>query len=523
MMMTWRRALPGTGGRRLAGGSARRGVMVVIAAGAAVLCAGLLTGAAAVPAARAVPAAAGARAAVPEARWGRAEKVPGTARLNTSGNAQVNWVSCWSVNNCAAGGFYTDAASHSQGFVVAERNGRWGKARRVPGLGALNAGGNAAVTSLSCAPGGYCVAGGSYTDAAGNSQGFVVTGVKGRWRMAEQVPGLAALNTSGNAAVNSVSCPVAGECAAAGSYAGNSGVQGFVVSEENGVWGTAAEVLGLAGLNVGGSASVSSLSCGSAGNCAAGGSYTGSTSLSPVTGNPVVQVFVVSEAHGVWGTAEEVPGTAALNTAWDAQVASVSCARDGYCAVGGSYQQSPEESPSDYPFVADERDGRWHTAVALGGPAVSGTPFDTDIYSVSCPSAGSCVAVGGTDGYCCNAGNVYDQAFVATQARGVWGGADLLPGRWARGWAYSVSCPSAGNCGVGGVFQYYNGFANPEAFVASETNGHWATAEQVPGMGGLAVFGAWVNSVSCPSAGHCTAAGTYQDHNLGQAFVTAPG
>jgi hypothetical protein len=234
-------------------------------------------------------------------------------------------------------------------------------------------------------------------------------------------------------------------------------------------------------------------------------------------------VFVVSEARGVWGTAEEVPGTAALNTAWDAQVYSVSCARDGYCAVGGSYQASPEESPSDYPFVANERNGTWHTAVALGGPAVSGTPFYTDIYSVSCPSAGSCVAVGGTNGYCCNAGNVYDQAFVATQAKGVWGPANLLPGRWARGWAYSVSCPSAGNCGVGGVFQYYNGLGNPQAFVASETNGHWATAEPVPGMGTLAGFGGWVNSVSCPSAGHCTAAGTYQDdNNEGQAFVTAP-
>jgi hypothetical protein len=507
MMMTWRRALPGTGGRRLAGGSARRGVMVVIAAGAAVAGAGLLTAAAA------VPAAAGARAAVPEARWGRAEEVPGTARLNAWLNAAVNSLSCWSVNNCAAGGYYTDSSGQHP-FVVAERNGRWGKARQVPGLGALNTGGSAALSSLSCASGGYCVAGGNYTDAAGHVQGFVVTGVKGRWRRAVAVPGLAALNTSGSAGVSSVSCPAAGECAAAGSYAGSSGVQGFVVSQASGVWGTAAEVPGLAGLNVGGSASVSSLSCGSAGNCAAGGSYTGSTPQ-PITGT-AVQVFVVSEAHGVWGTAEEVPGTAALNDGEDAQVYSVSCARDGYCSVGGSYELSPEESPYADPFVASERNGRWHAAVALFGSGVGDDGYDTDTFSVSCPSAGSCVAVGST--VLLNAeGDEYGGGFVATQTKGVWGPADLLPDSSELS---TVSCPSAGNCGVGGdtTRGEYGG-----PFVASETNGRWAKAEYVPGIRTLEGFGGWVNSVSCPSAGHCTAAGTYQDdNNQGQAFVTAP-
>jgi len=43
-------------------------------------------------------------------------------------------------------------------------------------------------------------------------------------------------------------------------------------------------------------------------------------------------------AGGTWGTAREVPGTAALNnTGGDAATNSVSCASSGNCSAGGSY------------------------------------------------------------------------------------------------------------------------------------------------------------------------------------------
>jgi len=194
--------------------------MAVVTAVAAVACAGLLTGAGS------APAAAGARAAAPGVRWGTAEEVPGLAALNKGGKARVNEVSCWAVNNCAAGGSYKDRRGHSQAFVVAERKGRWDDAVHVPGLAALNKDGNASVTSVSCAPGGYCAAGGYYTDRSGHSQAFVVTRPAHRWRTAVEVPGLAALNTSGNAGVASLSCPAAGKCAAGGSYTGTGGGRG---------------------------------------------------------------------------------------------------------------------------------------------------------------------------------------------------------------------------------------------------------------------------------------------------------
>jgi hypothetical protein len=83
-------------------------------------------------------------------------------------------VSCGSPRNCAAGGDYADRRGHWQGFVVSQRNGRWGRAIEVPDLGALNKG-DADVSEVSCASAGSCTAGGSYTDRHHHSQGFVVS------------------------------------------------------------------------------------------------------------------------------------------------------------------------------------------------------------------------------------------------------------------------------------------------------------------------------------------------------------
>ena len=98
-----------------------------------------------------------------------------------------------------------------------------------------------------------------------------------------------------------------------------------------GAWGTAIEVPGTAALNTVGLAYTSAMSCASAGNCSAGGHYTASSSG---------QVFVVSQVNGRWGTAKEVPGTATLNTGGGADVYWLSCATAGNCSAGGYYTDS---------------------------------------------------------------------------------------------------------------------------------------------------------------------------------------
>ena len=171
--------------------------------------------------------------------WGRAIAVPGLAALNQGRNAGVSSVSCPSPGSCAAGGFFRDGGGHQQGFVAVEGNGRWGQAVEVPGLAALNQGRNGEVLSVSCASAGYCAAGGYYGNHGNNpydvtsGRGFVAVERNGRWGRAVEVPGLAALSKGGNAQVSSVSCAPAGSCAAGGAYTGLSdfrceGFSGFL-------------------------------------------------------------------------------------------------------------------------------------------------------------------------------------------------------------------------------------------------------------------------------------------------------
>src|ERR1700733_5630148 len=199
------------------------------------------------------------------------------------------------------------AAAPLTAAVAHARAGTWGTATEVPGTAALNTAGAAAVTSVSCGSAGNCSTGGYYTNSSAG-QPFVDSQVNGKWRTAIEVPGAAALNKGEHAAaVGSVSCASAGNCSAGGSYTDSSfHFQAFVDSQVSGKWDTAIEVPGTATLNAGGSATVISVSCGSAGSCSAAGGYSNRSHLS--------QVFVVSQVGGKWGTAIEMPGIATLDT-----------------------------------------------------------------------------------------------------------------------------------------------------------------------------------------------------------------
>ncbi len=116
--------------------------------------------------------------------------------------------------------------------MVGQVNGAWRTAIEVPGTAALNRGGSAGIASVSCASAGNCSAGGFYKDSSGHAQAFVVGQVNGAWRTAIEVPGTPALNQGGSAGIAAVSCASAGNCSAGGSYADGSGHgQAFVDSE----------------------------------------------------------------------------------------------------------------------------------------------------------------------------------------------------------------------------------------------------------------------------------------------------
>jgi hypothetical protein len=162
--------------------------------------------------------------------WGQAQEVPGSAALNKGGDAQITSVSCAAPGDCSAGGWYENLRGGQQALVVSERGGIWGRAEEVPGSGALNTGGDAQVESVSCGSAGNCSAGGFYMTASVQSQAFVVSERNGIWGKVEIVPGMAVLNKLGSAGTTAVSCAAADRCSAGGEYGGGSGTQAFVVS-----------------------------------------------------------------------------------------------------------------------------------------------------------------------------------------------------------------------------------------------------------------------------------------------------
>ena len=442
--------------------------------------------------------------------WGTAQEVPGTATLNAGGSAQVNSVSCASAGNCTAGGFYKNSSLQQQAFVVSKVNGTWHTAIEVPGTATLNKGGGAAVSSISCASAGNCSAGGAYEDSSGRGQAFVVSEVNGTWHGAIQVPGTAVTSQIGSAEVLSVSCASAGNCSAGGFYGYVENTvwrhYAFVVNEVNGTWHTAIQVPGLATLSTGLDAHVSSVSCGSAGNCSASGYYAQKSAA--------LQAFVVNEVNGSWHTAIEVPGTATLNKDGNAWATSVSCASAGNCAAGGHYVDGSGHWQG---FAASEVNGSWHKAIELPGTATLNPGTGAWITSVSCASAGNCSADGSYF-------TSYSHAFVASEVNGTWHAAIQVPGtatlnQGKDAYATSVSCGSAGNCSADGTYTDSSG--HMQAFVVSEVNDTWHTAIEVPGTATLNKgVNAFVNAVSCGSAGNCSAGGGYTDsYGHLQAFV----
>jgi Bacterial Ig-like domain (group 3) len=442
--------------------------------------------------------------------WGPAQPVAGVTAAGNYPDGVVS-LSCATAGNCAAIGRDTDGSGNSTMFVVSESDGVWGAGQGVRGPANLVDGfGDDA--QISCASPGDCTAVGDYYAGGEDEQGFVDSQSNGTWAVAQEVPGVTDLAKGEHSLLESVSCASAGNCSAGGTYTTAASGSAFLVDETGGTWGSAVEVPGLASL-AGGvtNAEVTSVSCGSAGNCSAAGYFFGKTN----------GAFVVNEADGTWGNAEAVPGLAALDSGNDAALTSISCASAGNCSAGGHYSDTygSRSAPAVQAFVVDETDGSWGDAEEVPGTAALTTDHFAETTSVSCASAGNCAA-----------GGIYwisatsSQDFVADETAGTWGTAITVPGLTALNPGHadlnSISCGSAGNCAVGGSLGGGGGGGGGGAYVADETNGSWGAAEGVPGSAALGVGnGVALASVSCASAGYCSAGGAYYAYGpLGAPF-----
>ena len=439
--------------------------------------------------------------------WPGAQRATLPAGATGLGQGYLPSLSCASVGNCVATGVYLNAQGQPQGLLLNEVTGRWiSPTTIVAPANALNSPGLTPY-SVSCGSAGNCSAGGSYQDVTGSIDAFVVNEVRGAWTSAQEVALPASASSAiQNAQVRAVSCSSAGNCSAAGTFQDTSSpyahVLGFVVDEVRGAWTSAQEVALPADANVNPFVNLTQVACASAGNCSASGSY--------IDSNNVTHGLIVNEVRGTWspGLAVTPPGNAAAYP--NTQVSALTCVRAGYCSAIGTYLEATGKSEG---FTVEERAGHWAQALMMRlpvGASVNPHVFFYGFAGISCASAGNCA----TGGQYRDAGAKY-QGFLLNEVRGVWQVARTLalPADAAmagkNGGVVAVSCASAGYCSAGAA--YFDRSGLYQALIVNEVHGIWQRGTKVAlpnGARSVGVAGG-VYSVVCLTGNHCTAAGSY--------------
>ena len=332
---------------------------------------------------------------------------------------------------------------------------------------------------------------------------------------------------AGGGRVQAFDCISVGNCVAAGFFlilntSFDAVYQGtFLAVQTNGVWANPVELT----VPQGSGATVSSVSCGSAGNCVVTGRYD-STPEEPY--DPAFRPFVVTTANGVPSVAATIPGISNL-----AVTTSIDCASAGNCTVAGF---SSFAAGTTSIFTSTLANGTWSNATPISGAS---TTLDlsqvwqwyqvpnTLSTQLSCPSVDNCTISGTIR----NASNV-DKTYIASQSNGAWSTAAEVPGisSVGNGTASSLTsmdCPTVSDCVATGYVKtataVNGGYFQP--YVVVKSGGTWGNATTIQGLDS-SVFSATEGAasfVSCASAGECTVAGNVQNRidgrTLPRAFV----
>jgi hypothetical protein len=326
--------------------------------------------------------------------WSQARPVPGLAALGAAGSSTLSALACGRAGWCALAGRYQPPVPHAglQPFVASEHDGAWSSARPVPGLAALTQGWAADVAVISCGPRGTCTAAGYYRDhAVHDDQPYTVTDSAGRWGAARPITGTESVGPS---FITAISCSSPGACTAAGTSFTPALPRMFVVTETGGAWHPATPLRGTIAIAYpADTQGITALACTAPGQCAALGAYGSSANSSD--GAPVVAVpFAAVQAHGTWSAIRAIRGLPADAVAL---VTSVSCATAGNCAAGGYWFTNPNGDEhtlsNNHAFLVTQTRGTWGRAQPVPGLAALGS-WDSKVNTVSCQPLRGCIALG---------------------------------------------------------------------------------------------------------------------------------
>jgi hypothetical protein len=432
--------------------------------------------------------------------FGVAASLPADAVTGTDQIVSLNSVSCPSAGNCSAVGSYLTKTGHLEGLLVSEKAGRW-----QPGIAPVlpanaTASQGVSLNSVSCTSAGNCSAVGSYDDSSG-SEGLLLTETAGTWGAGVEAAVPATATVTGQyASLYSVSCPSDGNCTAVGNYHDSSGGGALLVTESAGTWQTGVE----ATLPANASTTEPSAGLGSV-SCSSTGNCTAIGSYIDSSGNG--PGLLLTETAGVWGTGVEatLPANAATTEQF-VDMASLSCVSAGNCTAVGNYNTAH----SDDGVLLTETAGTWSPGLKAALPANAAAPDQINLNGVSCPSAANCVAVGD---YVDHGGNI--RGVLLSRNAGEWsrGVEAALPANAVKqapnqlGGLNSVSCTSAGNCSA--VGEYRSRTSEGGGLFVTEHAGRWTTGVEAV-LRKNALYGGYLTSVSCTPGGYCSAVGGYQ-------------
>ena len=428
-------------------------------------------------------------------------------------NDYFNSVACPSSGNCVAVGQFQDVNGYDESFTATETSGVWGNAVPTtfdPSVLSTDRP-YSTFSSVACSSVGNCVAVGQFYDASDQYESFIATELNGVW--GNGVP----LTTFPYSTLSSVACSSDGNCVAVGQFlAFGNNWEPFTATELNGTWGDGVPITFTGDvLNTTYPSAYSylnSVACPSDGNCVAVGEFY------DVNRNYVS--FTATELNGTWGNA--VPTLFApnvQNTNPSDYFSSVACTSTGNCVAVGDFYDVNENYQS---FTATELNGVWGNGMpTMFAPNVQNTNPSDSLYSVACPSAGNCVAVG----YFHDVNGNYP-SFTVTESDGVWGNG--MPTTFASGvqntspndYFNAVACASAGNCV--GVGSFGDVAGHNETFTATETNGVWGNGVPTTFASGVQNTNPsdYFSSVACATDGSCVAVGQFKDVNRNyQSFI----
>jgi len=267
--------------------------------------------------------------------WRPAQLIPGLATSRGSAPS-IGPLACDPQGSCTLAGAQPGTGS----FVMTEANGEWSRPQQINGY----------IGALSCSSPGNCSGVGNYYPPQYSHEWYgliprMITETNGKWGRAAPLPGTVkfqAVTPACNCAfatdvVTGLFCTAPGQCVLVGyygslfngEYSGVNAAVPFIASQVNGTWHAPREIPGPGVHGHAGIVEITALSCGSAGNCVAGGLYTYErVNLNTSDGTIYPQAFVTTETNGVWGPAEEVPGLLALGP-MRSGIDFISCAAAG--------------------------------------------------------------------------------------------------------------------------------------------------------------------------------------------------